>query len=811
MIDPVIAIDSKEIEEELSLEDSNNIKIGATSNNLAYVIYTSGTTGKPKGVMQFHNNIIRLFKATDNWYKFNYRDVWVLLHSYIFDFTIWEIWGALIYGGRLLIISRDQIRDLNEFYYLCKQKYITVLNQTPSLFYQFIDIAINKGITSKLANLRYVIFGGEALNLLQLKSWFNYYGYDVPKLINMYGITETTVHVTYKIIQKHDLDKNSYIGNRIPDLKTYILDKNLNVVPIGGIGELYIGGEGIARGYLGRAGLTAERFIANPYAAEEDISKGRKSRIYKTGDLARYLSDGNIEYIGRNDFQVKIRGYRIELGEIENSLLEYEGIKQSVVIAREHKDKTVDNKYLVGYYVAEEEVDEEKVLNYIGSKLPEYMVPSVLVYMKELPLTINGKLDRKSLPDPELTNEDSYVAPRNEVEEKMCEIWGEVLGIEKSKIGIQDNFFRLGGDSIVSIQLVSRLRQKLDIQISIKDIFTHKSIERLYDNELMSKERNKIEIKAEQGRLGGEAELLPIQRWFFNNKYKNQNHWNQSFMIKVPELDKKNLQEGIDKLLEYHDSLRFRYRKDKANNYVQYYNKEDSKVELKILDIRELGKEGSGKLKEVLEEELTRWQRGFNLNKGPIVSIGYIYGYKDGSARVCFALHHLVVDAVSWRIITEDLREIYEGKELGKKGSSYRQWGDVIRRYGDNRQEEREYWENVLSDYDRKSEEINKLVESEDSKNFSSIELSKEETDKLLKGSNRAYNTEINDILLTALGYALKEITGEKVNHIVLEGHGREEIDKNIDITRTVGWFTSMYPVRLEIGEDIGSSIKNIK
>ena len=258
---------------------------------------------------------------------------------------------------------------------------------------------------------------------------------------------------------------------------------------IGGIGELYIGGAGLARGYLGRAGLTAERFIANPYATEEDIKKGY-SRIYKTGDLVRWLPDGNLEYIGRNDFQVKIRGYRIELGEIENALSGYKGISQSIVIAKE-QEVGEGNKYLVGYYVKEkgEEVEEEEVYKYLGNKLPEYMVPTVLKRIEEVPLTINGKIDRNKLPEAELSDKEKYVAPRNEVEKKVVKIWSEVLGIEEEKVGIKDDFFRLGGDSIVSIQLVSRIRQNLEINIGIKDIFKYRTIEKLYTNVLSKKEK----------------------------------------------------------------------------------------------------------------------------------------------------------------------------------------------------------------------------------------------------------------------------------------------------------------------------------
>ncbi|MDN3695558.1 amino acid adenylation domain-containing protein [Chryseobacterium tructae] len=440
------------------------------SSHLAYVIYTSGTTGMPKGVLQEHRNVARLFSATEHWYQFNDKDVWSLFHSYVFDFSVWEIWGALFYGGKLLLPSSEQTKDTNLFFSLCLEEGLTVLNQTPTAFYQFIDVALQR--EEHLTSLRYVIFGGEALNLASLKPWYERY-HSSPTLINMYGITETTVHVTYKKLSAADLDKASLIGENIPDQGMYILDKHLRAVPVGAVGELYVGGAGIARGYLNREELTAERFIRNPFQTLEEKTQGTHGILYKTGDLVRYLADGELEYIGRNDFQVKIRGYRIELGEIENQLQEYPEVKQAVVLAKENKSGL---KYLVGYYVSEKAYASSDLTAFLSEVLPEYMVPAAFVHLTSLPLTINGKLDRKALPEPEFTGGKEYTAPETELQEKLCQIYGEVLGLDASGIGIHDDFFRLGGDSIISIQLVSRIRQRLDIRVSVKDIFISKSV-----------------------------------------------------------------------------------------------------------------------------------------------------------------------------------------------------------------------------------------------------------------------------------------------------------------------------------------------
>ena len=467
----VIGIDSEEFRREVEKYKGEDIKVERGVKDLAYIIYTSGTTGKPKGVMQIHNNVARLFSITQKKYKFDHKDIWVLFHSYIFDFTVWEIWGSLLYGGKLVIVSQEKIIDTKLFFNLCKTEGITVLNQTPGAFYNFINESRSR---EKLSKLRYVIFGGDALNQGKLREWLNKYGYNKPRLVNMYGITETTVHATYKAIKEEDENNNNNsIGRRLGDLKIYILSKEGEVLPIGAIGEICIGGEGLARGYLNRPGLTAEKFIANPFATEEDIKRGY-SRLYRTGDLGRYLSDGNIEYIGRNDEQVKIRGYRIELGEIENVMQSYEGVRQSVVVAKEREGG--GDKYIVGYYVSEEELDEKEMENYLGNKLPEYMMPSKLMKIGEIVLTINGKIDKKGLPEIEFSNEEGYVAPRNDIEEKLCKIWEEVLGIDK--VGIKDDFFKLGGHSIKLMQVLSMMHAQ-GIYVPIKYLYTNPNIRKV--------------------------------------------------------------------------------------------------------------------------------------------------------------------------------------------------------------------------------------------------------------------------------------------------------------------------------------------
>ncbi|MEL8001095.1 amino acid adenylation domain-containing protein, partial [Pseudomonas aeruginosa] len=405
-----------------------------SADNLAYVIYTSGSTGKPKGTLLTHRNALRLFSATEAWFGFDERDVWTLFHSYAFDFSVWEIFGALLYGGRLVIVPQWVSRSPEDFYRLLCREGVTVLNQTPSAFKQLMAVACSADMATQQPALRYVIFGGEALDLQSLRPWFQRFGDRQPQLVNMYGITETTVHVTYRPVSEADLEGGlvSPIGGTIPDLSWYILDRDLNPVPRGAVGELYIGRAGLARGYLRRPGLSATRFVPNPFPG------GAGERLYRTGDLARFQADGNIEYIGRIDHQVKVRGFRIELGEIEAALAGLAGVRDAVVLAHDG----VGGTQLVGYVVADSAEDAERLRESLRESLkrhlPDYMVPAHLMLLERMPLTVNGKLDRQALPQPDASlSQQAYRAPGSELEQRIAAIWSEILGVER--VGLDDN------------------------------------------------------------------------------------------------------------------------------------------------------------------------------------------------------------------------------------------------------------------------------------------------------------------------------------------------------------------------------------
>ena len=459
-------------------EATTDLEQHSQSTDLAYVIYTSGTTGNPKGVMVTHKNVVRLFTATDHQFGFTDCDVWTLFHSYVFDFSVWELWGALLYGGKLMVITAEQTKDFERFFHLCLENKVTVLNLTPSAFYRFSEIAGSRELP--LLSLRYIIFGGEALNTQQLQPWWQYHKQSrlSLKLINMYGITETTVHVTYKEIEEDEVIRSN-IGKRLSDLQLYVLDVNNNPVPLGVPGELYVGGAGLSRGYLNRSELTEERFINNPYANGADKAKGT-TRLYKTGDLVRWLADGSLEYLGRNDDQVKIRGYRIELGEVEAALALIPGIKQSCVIVKERITEIGTNKYLAGYYVAESSAEgdiEAFIFAGLRESLPEYMVPDALIPVAFFPLTINGKLDKRALPDPDISSLREYVAPTNETETAICMIWRNATGLDK--VGITDDFFRIGGNSILAIQVSHKISKELRCDIRVSDLFIYKDVKSL--------------------------------------------------------------------------------------------------------------------------------------------------------------------------------------------------------------------------------------------------------------------------------------------------------------------------------------------
>jgi amino acid adenylation domain-containing protein/non-ribosomal peptide synthase protein (TIGR01720 family) len=783
-------------------------QVSMSPDNLAYVIYTSGSTGQPKGTLLAHRNVLRLFEATDVWFDFGPSDVWSLFHSYAFDFSVWEIFGALLYGGKLVVVPYEVSRSPEDFHALLYREGITVLNQTPSAFKQLMQVACAPEHAALQLSLRYVVFGGEALEVKSLRPWFERFGDQAPQLINMYGITETTVHVTYRPISMADLQREvgSPIGEPIPDLSWYLLDGDLNPVAKGCIGELYIGRAGLARGYLNRADLTTLRFIPDPFAADG-------GRLYRTGDLARYRADGVIEYIGRIDHQVKIRGFRIELGEIEAQLLEQTAIRQAVVLAQ----PGLSGQQLVSYLVpsdaslldATAEIQgqwRDKVRVELKANLPDHMVPAHLLLLGQLPLTANGKLNRSALPSPDASQaQQAYQAPQSELEQRLAAIWKDVLKLPQ--VGLNDNFFELGGDSIISIQVVSRARQA-GIRLNPKDLFQHQTIARL----ALVAQIGDDESVIDQHAVTGAVLLLPIQQQFFDDEIPERHHWNQSVLLKPRQaLDAEKIAQVLRALVVHHDALRLSFTAHDGVWQAGHLAVEEVPHDLLwqeyVADAAALEALGN------------RAQRSLDLQNGPLLR-AVLANLADGSQRLQLVIHHLAVDGVSWRILLEDLQNAYQQLldglplNLPSKTSAFKDWSEHLQRYanGPALQEELACWQACLSDVStdlpckrHDAGQQNRLAQTVQTR------LGADLTRQLLQEAPAAYRTQINDLLLTALARVIGRWSGQASTLIQLEGHGREELFDGVDLTRTVGWFTSLFPVRLTPAALPGDSIKQIK
>ncbi|HEY0371666.1 MAG TPA: amino acid adenylation domain-containing protein, partial [Thermoanaerobaculia bacterium] len=612
--------------------------VALTPNNLAYIIYTSGSTGMPKGVMVEHRNVARLFTATDNWFHFDHRDVWTMFHSYAFDFSVWEIWGALLYGGKLVVVPQDITRSPDEFYQLVCDSGTTILNQTPSAFRQF--IAAQKD-SSEQHRLRHVIFGGEALEVATLEPWFERNGDQSPQLVNMYGITETTVHVTYCPLDRTDVARGgSPIGSAIPDLTVYLLDAHREPVPVGVVGELYIGGAGVARGYLNRPELTAERFLANPFA---------EGTMYKSGDLGRLLADGSIEFIGRNDAQVKIRGFRIELGEIEAKLAQCEGVREAVVIARE--DVPGDQR-LVAYVIwsAAATLPLSALRETLSLQLPEYMVPGAFVQLESLPLTTNGKLDRKALPAPEATSlvTREYEAPQGETEQKLAAIWQELLRIDQ--VGRHDRFFELGGHSLLAMQLTSHLRAAFGVELPLRQIFASPTLSAMAEVVRAAGTSTMGRIERADRNQPLPLSLAQQRLWFLDqlDQAASASYAMTAALRLRGKLDVDALQATLDRLVARHEVLRTSFPSVDGVPY-QQIAAEDCGFALKREDCTEAD------IVRITDQES---RESFDLATGPMIR-GRLLRVSDDEHVLLVTQHHIITDGWSIDVMVSEVGALY--------------------------------------------------------------------------------------------------------------------------------------------------------
>ncbi len=769
-----------------------NPLVNSQASDLAYVIYTSGSTGKPKGVMIDHNALSNYVFHMHQHFVHEGRFAWLSTIAADLGNTI--IFGALCSGGTLCVIDQQCALDARCLHTAIKQYEIDYLKITPTHL---------MGLQTQdkpVMPTRLLIVGGEASSV----EWINTLHRQYPhcRILNHYGPTEATVGVTTYLTGERVDNQNTMlpIGKPISNTCIYILDKTGQFQPPGIPGELCIAGSGLARGYLNRPELTAEKFI------EVELF-GKIERIYKTGDLARWLPDGNLEYLGRIDSQVKLRGFRIELGEIEAVLSQHEAVKEAIVILYEADD----NKRLVAYItvISEESRDFSLITelrDWLKARLPDYMIPSHFTVLEQLPLTPNGKIDRKALPAPEMNLTEAYEAPRNDIEQQLGIIWSRLL--KADAISIHDNFFELGGDSILSIQIVSQARQA-GLQLTPRDLFEHQTIA-----ELATAVRFGVEVKAEQGPVTGEAPLTPIQQGFFERKLPEYWHYNQSILLCVaPDLNIEALRQAFAQVLSHHDALRLRYR-EVDGHWQQSFSTPTDTVPLAVEDL-------SSSVEPVADVyTLTQqYQTGLNLTEGPLTYLVVLTWPQE--ARLFWCIHHLATDGVSWRILLEDLQTAYQHIAAGQrlqlpaKTSSFKAWAERLKSYAASEVlvSELAYWQALPSfslPVDNPAGE-NRLEHRQDY----AMTLNRKETEALLREAPRAYHTRINDLLLTALALALAEWTGESRCLIDLEGHGRAALFDDIDVSRTVGWFTTIHPIALTLppgaNEDVGAALKAIQ
>ncbi|OBI17344.1 non-ribosomal peptide synthetase [Mycobacterium sp. E2462] len=742
------------------------------ADNIAYIIYTSGTTGTPKGVAIPHRNVTQLLESLDA--QLGLGQVWTQCHSLAFDFSVWEVFGSLLYGGRLVVVPDAVVRSPEELHALLVREQVSVLSQTPSAFYALQSADALAPELGQQLKLQTVVFGGEALEPQRLSTWLHAHP-GFPRMINMYGITETTVHASFREIVQADIDDNSSpIGIPLAHLGFFVLDGWLRQVPAGVVGELYVAGGGLAAGYVGRSGLAASRFVACPFGGPGD-------RMYRTGDLVRWGADGQLQYLGRADEQVKIRGYRIELGEVQAALAGLAGVDQAAVIAREDRP---GDKRLVGYVTGT--ADPAEVRARLGETLPPYMVPAAVVVLEVLPLTVNGKLDSRALPAPEYSDVDRYRAPADAVEEILAGIYAQVLGVER--VGVDDSFFDLGGDSILSMQVVARARAA-GVICRPRDVFVEQTVSRLARVATLGTGDDGV---VDEGT--GPVVATPIIRWLAAMEGPVE-QFNQSMVVQAPAgVGEEDVLAVLQALLDRHAMLRLRVDDDGAGGW--------------SLDVPEAGTvQASGCLQtvEALSEDALVAAR---TRLDPAAGVMLSAVWASGTNQLGLILHHLAVDGVSWRILLEDLNiawaQHHTGQlvELPAGGTSFARWSSLLEQHAKRADvvAHAEAWRQVAA-----TPAVLPAARPEDTYVTAgqlSVSLDVDTTRLLLGEVPAAFHAGVQDILLIAFGLAWTQFVGTNAPIAIdVEGHGRnEELGPHVDLSRTVGWFTSKYPVALRVG-----------
>ncbi|HKN98220.1 MAG TPA: amino acid adenylation domain-containing protein, partial [Pseudonocardiaceae bacterium] len=717
--------------------------VAVRPDNLVYVMYTSGSTGQSKGVLTEHRSVTRL--CADPHVRLGPDDVLAQYAPLAFDASTFEIWGALLSGARLAIGPAGvlSVAELGEF---LRAGEVTALWLTAGLFHEVAAADVDV-----FGGLRRLVCGGDVLSPHQCGRVLRRFPH--LELVNGYGPTEGTTFSTCHRIADAHADSAVPIGRPVAGTRCYVLDRDLNPVPVGVPGELYVGGSGLARGYLGRPGLTAQRFVADPF--------GSGTRLYRTGDVVRWRPDGVLDFVGRTDDQVKIRGFRVELGEVETALRRHAGVAEAVVLARED---TPGHKRLVGYVVTGGRVSAAELRAHLEAELPGYLVPADLVELDRLPLTANGKVDRAALPIPQTRSTRAYVPPRGPAEEALAGVWAQVLGVRR--VGAEDNFFDLGGDSILSIQVVSRAAQ-LGLRLTAKDVFLRQTLAALAA--CATAERPTVH---DAGPVCGPVPLSPAQHWFFDTVTVHPGHFNQWVAVDLPgDVDQDALRAAVHALARHHDALRARFTQVDGQWRQDNADQMDVFGEMSTSDT-------------------------FDLGSGPLFA-----AVLTPPARLVLLAHHLVVDGVSWRILVSDLVTAYrqaaagEPVDLGPRTTSFRDWCRRLREHatGGGFADQLTYWAGA-------TEGAGAAPDGPPlPQRTCTARLPADHTRALLHDAAAAYRTRPDDLLLSALGRVLSRWTGHSRICLELEGHGRADLFDGVDLSRTVGWFTALYPFTVRV------------
>jgi amino acid adenylation domain-containing protein len=775
--------------------------------DLCYVIYTSGTTGYPKGVMIEHRNIVRLFFNDKFQFDFGQEDVWTMFHSHCFDFSVWEIYGALLNGGKLVIVSQQDARDPLSYLRLIQRYGVTVLNQTPTAFYNLIDALQSNDI--KLSSLRYVIFGGEALMPSKLSAWYDQYSN--VKLINMYGITETTVHVTYKEIGENEIRQNvSNIGKPIPTVSIYILDNNKQLVPEGVIGEMYVGGFGLGRGYINNELLTNERFTSNPFKTGE--------QLYKSGDLARILPTGEIEYKGRSDHQVQLKGYRIELGEIEHHLTQNHFIDQAVVVSGKDDE---EHPYLCAYVVGKQSISTEDTRSYLSKIVPPYMIPSFIVQIDKIPFNANNKVDFNKLPKPNVESLNSYSAPRDSTEEIMATIWSKILSVER--VGWNDNYFSLGGDSLKAIGLISEINNELHTAYSIADLYSYQTIgdlaqllkqKQYHDQRTMAQAENDLKAFQEEYIQGGYfqetyEDVFPMngveKGMIYHSMKAGKNkdnihniifHEQNIYPIHIQNFDCNLFNRALHLLIEKHGEFRKMYDLDRFVHII----KKQINPDISYIDISHLKPDEQDVfVKQKMHEEKLKMT---NLSLSVLWRMS-IFRSGPNLHYLLFDMHHSVMDGWSLSSFMTELNNTYFRL---KKDPNYHpvslkcSYRDqiLVEMNAFLKEASRQYWKNELLGYERLQFPTTGLAHESKTRVFNlGRELRNELTELAL-----SLNSNFKHICFAAYIYMMKTLSYSSDLTVGIVTNARPLVPDGEEL---IGCFLNTVPFRANVSGDMNS------